>query len=165
MGRLSALTRRARDQRKRAHRASKHRKVVVVGHGGHGRSLLRAPFDMRSRLGKAYQAVMHALRLHVGEAELSAPQAALIDQAARLRLLTQLAWSELQRTGAFVRGATAPAFDAYRRAAADERAVLNMLGLRRSEVKVPALQDYLKDQQPEGDAHGKAKGSNDATDE
>jgi hypothetical protein len=117
-------------------------KKVIVSHGGASQLVLRAAFDMRSRLGRAYAAAHSALVAHLGS-DLTAPQAALVDQAARLRLLTQIAWSELQATGAFRRGEVAPAFDAFRRAAADERAVLALLGIQRHAREVPTLHEYL----------------------
>jgi hypothetical protein len=143
---MPKLSAQRRSKRPDAARLAKS-KIVVVGHGANSRALLRAPFDMRSRLGKAYRATIDALRAHVGS-DVTPPQVALIDQAARLRLLTQIAWSELQHSGAFRKGEIAPAFDAYRRAAADERAVLAILGVQRRPQPVPSLDEYLEQSEP-----------------
>jgi hypothetical protein len=83
------------------------------------------------------------LTSHIGGSP-NAVQRTLIDHAARLRLLTRLAWDELSRSGAFRGGAPTPANDAYRRAAADERAVLLLLGLERVAKEIPDLADYIK---------------------
>lgn len=123
---------------------AKPRKILLVGHGTKSQALRRGTLDLRSRAGKAYQATVAALSAHLGN-DISAPQKALIDQAARLRLMTQFAWAELGRTGLFKKnGDLVAAFDAYRRCAADERAVLTLLGIERLVKDVPTLQDYLK---------------------
>lgn len=142
------LDMRARTSAKNA----KPRKILLVGHATTSEALKRGILDLRSRSGKAYRATCEALTLHLG-GELSAPQKALVDQAARLRLMTQFAWAELGRTGPFKKtGELVAAYDAYRRAAADEREVLRLLGIERRVKELPSLQDYLKGK--EGDAHG-----------
>jgi hypothetical protein len=78
-----------------------------------------------------------------GEENVTGPQRVLIDHCARLHVLKRLAWDELSRSGAFRNGEPRPAYDAFRRAAADERSVLVMLGLERRAKEVPDLQDYL----------------------
>ncbi len=120
------------------------KKVVITGHGGASRSLLEDPLDGRSIIGKAYMAYKAALLAHIGGAEKATmPQLTLADQAARFNVLTRIAWGELIREGAFKAGALAPAFDAYRRAAGDERDVLRLLGLERRMQPVPDLADYI----------------------
>lgn len=99
--------------------------------------------DRRTRGYRLEAAHVAALVQHVG-GDPSIAQRSLIDQAARLRLLTQLAWTELQRVGVFRDGEPRAAFDAYRRAAADEREVLRLLGLERRAQPVPTLDDYLR---------------------
>jgi hypothetical protein len=65
---------------------------------------------------------------HLG-GDLTAPQRVLVDRAARLGLLVELAADELSRAGAFKRGQPTAAFDAFRRVQADEERVLKLLGL------------------------------------
>lgn len=135
-------------------RNARPKKILLVGHGATSKALREGVLDLRSRAGKTYRATCQALGAHVG-GELSAPQKALIDQAARLRLLTQFAWAEIDRLGPFKKtGELVAAFDAYRRAAADERSVLSLLGIERRVKELPTLQDYLK--QSKGDGDGKA---------
>jgi hypothetical protein len=120
-------------------------KKIVVAHAGGAQVLMHSAFDMRSGVGKAYQARVDELVAHLGGADLvSAPQRTLIDHAARLRLLALLAWDELSRGGAFHNGEPRPAFDAYRRASADEREVLRTLGIERRAKPVPDLDTYLR---------------------
>jgi hypothetical protein len=116
--------------------------VVRVGYGSDKRSVLRrVQFDKRSRFGKLYFAHVEVLENHCGN-DLSAPQRRLIDQAARLMLLSQLAWEDMQVHGAIKDGDIRPAFAAYVKTAKEEREVLSMLGLKRP-VKELTLQDYL----------------------
>jgi len=129
-------------------------KVVFLRHGG-GSALMRAAFDGRSRLGKQHRAHVEALRAHLG-GEPSVPQVALIDQAAKLRLLAQIAWGELMQSGAFRRGESRPAFDAFRRAAADEREVLRLLGLERRAGEIPDVAAEIARQRREEEAHAPA---------
>jgi len=118
---------------------------VWITHGGNSKTLLRATFDMRSAVGKAYQVRVEELTAHLGGAEVvTAPQRTLIDHAARLRLLALLAWDEISRGGAFRAGEPTAAFDAYRRVSADERDVLRTLGLERRAKPVPDLDSYLR---------------------
>lgn len=120
---------------------------VAVTHGGSS-ALRHVELDLRTRAGKAWRENCEALKAHIG-GDPSVAQAALIDQAARLRLLSQIAWAEIERRGAFKGGQVQPAVDAYRRAIADEREVLRLLGLERRVKPVGSLEDYLK-----GGAHG-----------
>ena len=120
------------------------KKVMILGHGASSRALMHGALDQRTRVGRAYRAHEAALVAHLGGAEaVTVPQRSLIDQAARLHLLGKIAWAELQRTGAFRAGELVPAFDAFRRAAADERAVLALLGLERKTQQLPSIEDYL----------------------
>jgi hypothetical protein len=110
---------------------------------------MHATFDMRSAVGKAYRACIVELTAHLG-GDPTAPQRILLDQAARLSLLCSLASAELARLGAFERsGELRPAFDGYRKAAADLRDVLKMLGLERKEKAVPTLEQYLSERAEE----------------
>lgn len=124
---------------------------VSITHGGDSRVLLRDPLDRRTRIGKAYRDHCQALSAHVG-GEPTRPQAELIDQAARLALLAKIAWAELFRGGVFVNGTgqPAPALETWLKAARDQRAVLQLLGLERRSRDV-TLSEYLQ-QTAEGDA-------------
>ncbi len=120
-------------------------KKLLLRHGGNSRALRYADLDLRSTAGREYRARVQALTTHLGGAEaVSTPQRILIDHAARLHLLGRLAWDELSRTGAFKDGNPRPAYDTYRRAAADERSVLTVLGIERKAKYVPDLHDYIK---------------------
>src|SRR5258708_1460271 len=80
-------------------------KKLLVRHAGGSVALRYADLDMRSTAGKEYAATKAALTAHLGgEENVSVPQRALVDHAARLHLLTRLSWDELSRTGAFRRG-------------------------------------------------------------
>lgn len=129
--------------------ANARTKKVAVMHAGE--SALRRidlNLDLRTRAGKAHRAHVVALSAHVGP-EPTVPQRSLIEQAARLRILAQIAWAELSSGGAFANGEPRAALDVYRRVAADERDVLKTLGLARKEKAIPTLEDYLNGQ---GDA-------------
>jgi hypothetical protein len=120
----------------------KPHKSVITGHGANSRVLKHAALHRGSTLGREYAAQCEALTAHVGGAP-SEAQRLLIDQAARIHLLLQFAWAELLRAGAFNEGEPRPAFDAFRRAAADQREVLRLLGIERSPQPVPDLHSYL----------------------
>jgi len=120
-------------------------KVKYLVHGSQ-RGLLRDPLDARTRIAKLYEAQMQAYRQHLG-GDVSVAQEKLIDQAARLGLLTDIAWAELMRSGHLIkRGRIDAAFDPFLRASRDLRAILLVLGLKRH-AKEATLKDVL-----EGDA-------------
>ena len=126
---------------------TRSRKVNVV-HGGKSQMLLTAPLDRRTSFGRAYAQQLRALELHVGD-NLTAPQARLVDQAARLALLGAVAWNELAR-GPFMKdGGAVPAMDVYMRATQQEREVLRVLGLERRLKDMPDLKTYLATQDKE----------------
>lgn len=103
-------------------------KVKFIVHGG-SRSLLRDPFDMRTRVGRAYAMQQNALKTHVGGVP-TVPQERLIDQAVRLGLLADIAWSALIRAGKVVNdGGQHPAFEAYLKATRDQRDIFKLLGI------------------------------------
>jgi hypothetical protein len=107
-------------------------KAIVVRHAGESAALRLGRLDLRSTLGRAYRSRVEALIAHLGGADaVSIPQLALVNQAARLRLLVEIAWTELTKTGALRNGEPRPALDVFRRLAADEREVLRTLGLKR----------------------------------
>ena len=123
-------------------RANARPRKVLIKHGSNSHALMHAPFDMRSVVGKAYQHRVRELSAHIG-GEPNAVQRTLIDHGARMHLLTRMAWRELSTHGAYRHGSPTPANDAYRRAAADERSVLLLLGLDRKAKEVPELSEYL----------------------
>jgi hypothetical protein len=108
----------------------------------HGETIRLGKIDLRFTMGRRYRARIAALTSHLG-GDLTTPQAVLVDQAARFHLLTGLAWDALTKHGAYRHGSPTPANDAYRRAAADERSVLLLLGLDRKAKDVPELSEYL----------------------
>src|SRR5581483_11017121 len=104
---------------------------VLVKHASGSRALVRARFDMRSTIGRAYRQSVEELVQHLGgPGEVSAVERRLIDNASRVLALKLLALDEMNRTGAFKDGAPTPAQEAYRRAIAEESAMLRSLGLR-----------------------------------
>jgi len=117
-------------------------KVKFVVHGGLS-GLLRDPFDLRTQIGKAYVSYKSALISHLG-GEVTTPQGILIDQAARLQLLANTAWSHCHRHRSFREdGSPVPAFDAYIRTLRELRSVLQALGLERREKEIKELADYI----------------------
>lgn len=124
-------------------RNGKPKKLHITGPGTSSRALLHGSFHLGTRLGKAWRERCDALTAHVG-GDPSEAQRVLIDQCARLHLLVQFAWAEVLRAGAFEKGEPRPAFDAFRRAAADEREVLRLLGLERKHKPLPKLSDVLE---------------------
>lgn len=132
--------------------ANARTRKVRVTTGADSKTLLTASLDLRTRLGRIYLGHKQALVAHLG-GDPSAVQLRLIDQAARLRLVCDIAWGELSRRGAFSpSGDPRPALDAFRRAAADERDVLRLLGLRRA-VREIDLKDYLAQSKEDEDGH------------
>lgn len=122
------------------------KKVSITGHGGSSSTLLRDPLDLRTRVGRAYYAEKQGLAIHVG-GDPTVPQEKLIDQAARLGVLADIAWGELLRAGMLViDGKVAPAFEAFIKASRDQRDVLRALGIERRSKPVPTLDDYLRTQ-------------------
>ena len=96
-----------------------------------------------TRVGKAYHRHMEALRVHVG-GDPSLPQVELIDQAARLAILARICWGDAIRNGVIRKdGSLAPALDGFLKATRDQRAVLEILGLKR-QAKELTLQKVLE---------------------
>lgn len=115
--------------------------VHIKGAGTTSLALRHAALSRGTRLGRAYDTAVQEFTAHVG-GEPSAVMKVLIDRAARAGLLAQIAWAEVVRVGAFRNGEPRGAFDAYRRAAADEREVLKLLGIQRQARPVQAIEDY-----------------------
>jgi hypothetical protein len=117
-------------RRRNSPRKAPPRKLLVT-HGGRSRALVRARFDMRSAVGKAYRQSVEELVHHLGgPEEVSAVERRLVDNASRLHVLKLLALDAMNRTGAFKDGAPTPAHEAYRRALADESSMVRSLGLK-----------------------------------
>ena len=119
------------------------RSVIRVKHAGESRTLRLGRFDLRRTEGRKYRAVVTALTQHLGgPEEITEPQRQLIDQAARLAIISGLAWDQLER-GAFRKGESVPALQTYKSVIADIRSILSMLGLERRAKAIPNLHDYL----------------------
>lgn len=124
---------------------------VSIGHGGTSRALMYDPLDLRTRVGKEYHAHKQGLAAHLG-GDPTVPQQSLIDQAARLNILSRITWAELTRNGVFTKnGALRPAVTAYIDATKHERDVLRLLGLQRHQKPLPTLDEYLKEQHHDED--------------
>lgn len=124
-----------------AHNARTHK--VAITTGGQSVNLLRAPLDERTRAGKAYRRHVQTLERHLG-GDLTAPQSRLVDQAARLALIAELAWAQIRDGGVFnKKGDVRPALDAYHKAIREERAILQLLGIERRQKPLPDLQEYI----------------------
>jgi len=128
------------------------RTVVIKGPGTGSKALMRASLDLRSTVGREYFRRLGELRAHVG-GDPSVPEARLLDQAARLGLLVDIAWSALIQARTVLKSSSKnglhPAFEAFRKAATDERAVLQMLGIKRRAKDVPTVQEYIRQKQKE----------------
>ena len=121
---------------------------VIVG--GFSETLRKGVFDQRSAVGKRYTEHKQALIAHLG-GDVTVPQQALLEQAARLHLINDVVWTQLYRVGVFdSEGTVTSGFDAYLKAARELRSVLDVLGIERKQKPVPVLSDYIE---------GKARGA------
>ena len=119
-------------------------KVNIV-HGGNSRKALTAPLDGRTAAGRLHASIVAGLVAHVG-GEPTLPERELIEQAARLGVVVRMAFAELIDGGRLTTDhGVAPALDAYLRAARDQRALLESLGLARRAKDVPTLSEVLGD--------------------
>lgn len=117
-------------------------KKVSIRHGGGSRALMEMPLDGRTRVGRLFRQEVDELLAHLGD-DASLPQRSLIDQAVRLGLLARIAWGELMSGQLIGKAGVNPAFDAYIRAAADQRKALAAIGLERRQKTVTAF-EYLQ---------------------
>lgn len=117
------------------------RKIIMV-HAGSSAAFRTGVFDGRTKLAKLYKQHVAALEAHLG-GDLTPPQSRLVDQAARLALLNELIWGEIDKQGVFKDGDVRPAVDAYLKATQQERDVLRLLGIERREKLLPTLSEYL----------------------
>jgi hypothetical protein len=124
---------------------------VFLVHGALSKALRVGVPDKRSVFGKLHASLVQGYRKHLGD-NLSLPQEKLCDQAARLNLLTAIAWGELHKGGMFKQGGISAAFETFIKASRDEREVLRLLGLERRPKEVPDLQTYLRQKQREKEA-------------
>lgn len=106
---------------------------------------MKDPFDGRTLMAKKYKATVAALHNHLGN-DLTLPEQAIVDQAARFALLCDISWGELIRGGMFKKGKLSTAFEAWIKASKEQRAVLQLLGLKRKEKPVQDLSAYIEDQ-------------------
>lgn len=100
-------------------------------------------FDGRTKVAKLYKQHVAALEAHLGS-DLTPPQSRLVDQAARLALLNELIWADIDRHGVFKNGDARPVVDTYLKAAKEERDVLRLLGVQRHQKPIPTLDEYLQ---------------------
>lgn len=119
------------------------RKIIMV-HAGGSAAFRTGIFDGRTKTAKLYKQHVAALEAHLG-GDLTTPQSRLVDQAARLALLGELIWSDIDKHGVFKNGDARPVVDAYLKATKEERDVLRLLGLRRHQKPLPTLDEYLKE--------------------
>lgn len=118
------------------------RRVFPV-HGGAAKVLRHGVLDARSALGRGFFAETTALRSHIG-GEPTLPEVRLIEQAGRLHLIGAMAWAELLAAGRLIGKTGAhPAVDVLVRVMREQRAVLELLGLKRRPKDVPDLTTYL----------------------
>ncbi len=128
---MKQIPRKYRRSRRVLSRLNARPPKVLVKHASGSRALVRARLDMRSTVGKAYRQSMDELVHHLGgPGEVSVVERRLIDNASRILALKLLALDEMNRTGAFKDGGPTPAQEAYRRAIAEESAMLRSLGVR-----------------------------------
>ncbi|MBU1222305.1 MAG: hypothetical protein KKA22_04000 [Gammaproteobacteria bacterium] len=119
------------------------RKIIMV-HAGGSAAFRTGIFDGRTKLAKLYKQHVAAIEAHLG-GDLTPPQSRLVDQAARLALLTELTWAEIDKHGVFKDGDVRPAVDSFLRTAQQERDVLRLLGIERRQKAIPSLDEYLKE--------------------
>lgn len=118
--------------------------AVIVKHGG--KAALRAKrFDRRTTLYKTKRRVELALLNHIGGADnATLPQAQLCDDASRLYVLSEIAWTEIMQNGVFDDdGNVKQAVGAYTNMTREVRELLKLLGLERKEKDI-TLQDILE---------------------
>lgn len=120
----------------------KVRKVMATTSRGvlhpSARKFLKDPLDQRTTVGKHYTAYKTELSAHVGGSP-TIVQTELIDQAAKLKVLSAMAWYELMTFGSVSipkKGQMHPAFDGFLRVTRDQRTVLTTLGLRRAAKEI-----------------------------
>jgi hypothetical protein len=123
-----------------------HRRIHAnVKHGAYSLRLLDGDFDYRTELGQSVKGFKGVLVQHLGgESNVSGPEWILIDQAARLQVLTRIAWAATHRDGNFrLDGTPSPALDTFLRVTRSLREVLGMLGLQRHEKQIMSLTEYI----------------------
>lgn len=116
-------------------------KVGIVT--GAGSRAVWGELDRRFSFAKAVGTYANEYRTHAGS-DRPVTVDDLCVAAARHKALANLAYTELMRGGLFASdGSLRPAYDAFRKADADLRAVLSLLGLERREQQVPSLHEVL----------------------
>lgn len=132
--------------RRKIGRTGRPRKIIMV-HAGGSAAFRTGVFDGRTKVSKLYKAHVAALEEHLG-GELTPPQSRLVDQAARLALLSELIWADIDKHGVFKNGDARPVVDTYLKATKEERDVLRLLGLQRHRKPLPSLDEYLQQENP-----------------
>jgi hypothetical protein len=123
-------------------------KKLFMVTGYNSRALRGQPLHRGSGVGRAYADYLSEYRAHLGN-DLSVVQTDLVDQAARLKLVSNLCYAVLMERGLFDKqGNPRPVLGEFRRACAEHRAVLLMLGIRRT--KELTLGDVLREEQQRG---------------
>lgn len=104
------------------------------------------PFDKRTLVGKRYDELQVIFTAHLGN-DLTEPERQLVDQVARLSILSDALWAELMDDGVITEeGHLSSAFDGWLRTSRDQRSVLQMIGLRRRPKEVQDLSNYIQTQ-------------------
>jgi len=114
---------------------------IFVKHAGASKVLRHGVLDRRGTLARTMHSEVAELQSHVG-GEVTLPQARLIEQAARLRLITAMAWAEVLQAGRLINGEIAhPAIAVLLRAQKEQREVFELLGIKRTarEVTLPDI--------------------------
>lgn len=119
-------------------------KVKYVAHGLNS-DLLKDPLDGRTRVAKRYKETLAAMHAHLGT-DLTLPEQQLVEQVCRLSLLADVSWRDLISRGMLVKGEVSPVLDAWLKVTKEQRAVLQLLGLKRREKPVADLSSYIGDQ-------------------
>ena len=145
---MPKLSARKRPKRPDAAQNAMPRKVHVV-HAGGSKAIL-GELDGRTTLGRVVRSDEARYQEHVGP-DRTAPIDDLCRSAARHRAIANLAFAELVQHGVIdPTGNPRPAYEAFRKADGDLRAVVSMLGLKRK-VREVTLGDVLGRRDIDGD--------------
>lgn len=134
---------REKRQKKQSAENTRAYKKVFVETGMTSKSLKTGVFDGRTLVGKLFHGVVTELTAHIGGVP-TAAQAKLIDQAARLEIITKLSWSKFLDDGnqLVIDGAPAPVLTALIQSQRELRSVLQLLGIDRAS-KIVTLTDII----------------------
>lgn len=117
--------------------------ALSIRHGGTS-ALRRARLDKRTAEARYEVQVIAALTHHLGgAARITTPQSILIEHTARLRLLAELAMSEVRRSGVTGKAGLSGALAAYLATTREMRHCLETIGLARVELPAPSASELL----------------------